>query len=194
MGQKSPCTAPGGVENRVTGGSDVVKDAYYKRVFGRRKNVDQFDSNYYKDDPVLFDLESYPKQENVNPGTVTVEGFGLEAWEFEESHHIREKTVLVDYADPGSIPERKLLRRIHELQQHAGWSRKQYKADLKEFTGNIGLHFARPSDGDDDILVCSSSFAFLNRKDIFVNLGKDVCARPRALPCRFVVEPRYDRR
>ncbi|KAL2844986.1 hypothetical protein BJY01DRAFT_247911 [Aspergillus pseudoustus] len=35
------------------------------------------------EDCVIFDPEAYPVYENVNPGTVTVEGFGLDMWDAE---------------------------------------------------------------------------------------------------------------
>jgi hypothetical protein len=115
----------------------------------RKRNDDKFDFNS-EEGAVLFDVESNPKYENLNPGTVTVEGFGLEAWNFEETHYPKEQTFLVNYSDPGNIPARKLLRRIDELQQGPGkfgWNPERDHADLKEFTGDMGITFICPGCG-----------------------------------------------
>ena len=75
----------------------------------------------------------------MNPGTVTVEGFGMECWSYELSFgKPRESTVFVSYAELPSIPAKKLLRRVDELSRGIrkfGWDPKQEEADLKEFFG-----------------------------------------------------------
>jgi tetratricopeptide (TPR) repeat protein len=137
----------------------------------RKRNDDKFDFNS-EEGAVLFDVESNPKYENLNPGTVTVEGFGLEAWNFEEMHYPKEQTLLVNYSDPGNIPARKLLRRIDELQQgHGkfGWNPERDYADLKEFTGDMGITYTHPSYEYEDRRQFSNLFSFLNRTDIFMN-------------------------
>jgi hypothetical protein len=76
----------------------------------------------------------------VNPGTVTVEGFGRECWDYELNvGKKREETILVSYADLPNVPAKKLLRRIDELRcgtSKFGWNPEQEEADLKEFFGN----------------------------------------------------------
>ena len=84
-------------------------------------------------------MESDPQYENVNPGTVSVEGFGLECWDYEENFgKKREKTILVSSRDMPSILGRQLLRIIHELRRGSdklGWNPEREKANLKEFCG-----------------------------------------------------------
>jgi tetratricopeptide (TPR) repeat protein len=137
----------------------------------RKRNDDNFDFDS-EEGAVLFDVESNPKYENANPGTVTVEGFGLEAWDFEETHYPKEQTVFVNYSDPGDIPARKLLRRIDELQRgpgKLGWNPNRDHADLKEFTGDMGITYSHPSYEYEDRTQFSNLFSFLNRTDIFAN-------------------------
>jgi hypothetical protein len=90
---------------------------------------------------MLFDVESHVHHENLNAGTVTVEGFGLEAWDYEETYHPREISIMVSYGDTPAIPAKKLLRRCRELVtggQKFGWNPKADLRDLKEFTGGMG--------------------------------------------------------
>lgn len=92
------------------------------------------------EDYVLLNVESEPRYENERPGTVTVEGFGFECWDYESLHgKNRSQTIMVSTADLPSVPAGKLLRRINELQhnQHKfGWHTEEEKADLEEFFGN----------------------------------------------------------
>jgi hypothetical protein len=92
------------------------------------------------EDYVLFDVESDPKYENVNPGTVTVEGFGRECWDYEQNFgKKRKETIFVAYPHLPNVTAKKLLRRIDELRRGTskfGWNPKQEEADLKEFFGN----------------------------------------------------------
>jgi hypothetical protein len=72
---------------------------------------------------------------------VTVEGFGLEAWDLEETRNPHENTIFVNYSDHEGITAKKLLRRIDELQHNPGkfgWSPQRDLADLREFTGSMG--------------------------------------------------------
>jgi hypothetical protein len=78
----------------------------------------------------------------VNPGTVTVEGFGMESWDYEENFgKKRENTIFVNCAKLPGVPAKKLLRRLDELRhggQKFGWAPEQEEADLKEFFGDMG--------------------------------------------------------
>ena len=84
-------------------------------------------------------MESELKYENVNPGTVSVEGFGMECWDYEENFgKKREKSIFVSYQELPNVRGRQLLRRIHELQRGGnklGWHPEGEQADLKEFFG-----------------------------------------------------------
>jgi hypothetical protein len=103
---------------------------------------DKFDSKT-EEDSLLLDVECESRYENVNPGTLTVEGFGMECWDYEEHHSDKERdnTVFVDARDLPGIPAKKLLRRIHELQRGGdkfGWNRDKEVADMKELFGITG--------------------------------------------------------
>lgn len=72
------------------------------------------------EDETLFDLESDPTYDGVHPGTITVEGLGLEAWSYEEdfpssrlNQYRTESYFLPRIRD---VPLRALLHRFHELQ------------------------------------------------------------------------------
>lgn len=78
----------------------------------------------------------------MNTGTVTVEGFAMECWEYEEKFgQARDKTIMVSYADMPHVSSKKLLRRVDELARapnNFGWNREQEEADLTEFFGDMG--------------------------------------------------------
>jgi hypothetical protein len=90
-----------------------------RRRYNREHDYETLDSEDY----TLLDPEAEAKYENVNPGTVTVEGFGYECWDFEMLRP-RDKTILVSHSKMPNIPAAKLLRRIDELRRASnrmGW-------------------------------------------------------------------------
>ena len=95
------------------------------------------------EDSVLFDVESNPKYENVNPGTCTLQGFGMEAWDYELTFgKPRDGSIFVSYATMPEVGAKQLIRRLEEFQKGAGskfgWTPKKDKNDLEEFFGNMG--------------------------------------------------------
>jgi len=102
-----------------------------------KKNQQETDDDY-----ILLDVESSARYESSHPGTVTVEGFGMECWDYEAKFgKPREKTILVNCSRMPRIPAKKLLRRLHEFRcgvGNFGWYPTQEEADLREFTGNMG--------------------------------------------------------
>ncbi|KAF1815903.1 hypothetical protein P152DRAFT_479755 [Eremomyces bilateralis CBS 781.70] len=149
---------------------------YKKKRFQPLKSQIDGLRDYQYDDTeesqVLFNIESYPKYESIHPGTVTVEGFGLEAWEFEEEHHPLKKTILVNRSNMPPIKAKTLLRRIDELQNRPpqfGWNPKRDAVDLKDFTGDMGIKYINPAYAVDDWTQFSNLFQLLNRTDIFAN-------------------------
>jgi len=121
------------------------KKKYMKRSYGDK--YEQLDSEDY----VLLDPESHIKFENVNPGTVTVEGYGLECWDFEclkpgmNDNH----TILVNASSLPVLDAKRLLRRINELQTNPGkfgWNSDE-ELDLKQIVGTLGygkISYLRP--------------------------------------------------
>ena len=94
------------------------------------------------DDNILLDVESSARYESIYPGTVTVEGFGMECWDYEEKFgKPRKNTIFVNCSDVPSFPAKKLLRRIDQLRHDNGtfgWNPTQDEEDLREFTGSMG--------------------------------------------------------
>ena len=90
----------------------------------------------------ILDVESSDRYESIHPGTVTVEGFGLECWDYEEEFgEPREDPVFVNYSDIPNLSVKKLLRRIDELRRGVGkfgQNPTKDEADIREFTGNMG--------------------------------------------------------
>ncbi|KAL4922954.1 tetratricopeptide repeat protein [Aspergillus undulatus] len=109
------------------------------------------------DEYPYFHVEGDPRLANENPGTVTVEGFGLEAW-FYELTYGRSKIRLTeieaeenlrtndDAIDP--VPVSKMLRRLHELREEQAdseWNPAVEKAELKDLIGE-DVHAAEGED------------------------------------------------
>jgi len=120
----------------------ISLDIYHKGKYAKKARYDKYDSPT-DEDYILLDVECDPKYENINPGTVTVEGFGLECWEYEQKFgEPHGKTIMTSYAEVPVIPAKKILRRLHELKYggvRLGWDREKDYKDLKEFTGTLGL-------------------------------------------------------
>lgn len=94
-----------------------------------------------EEDSVLFDVESDPKYENVHAGTVTIEGFGLECWDYEEEVGItREHEMVITIKDIPGYSRFQLLRRLDELcpggSQKFGRDADMDEVRLKEFVGD----------------------------------------------------------
>jgi hypothetical protein len=98
--------------------------------------------NHSSEDYILLDVECSARYESIHPGTVTVEGFGMECWDYEESFgKPRSINIFVNGAVMPSLPAKKILRRLDELRRGVGkfgWNPTQDEADLKEFTGSMG--------------------------------------------------------
>ena len=89
---------------------------------------------------VFFDPECVPQFENANPGTVTVEGYGLECWEFEYPK-AKPRTVFISVARLPTLTAGTILRRLDELSKgDRPFCQDQMmdKLDLKEIVGDLG--------------------------------------------------------
>lgn len=60
---------------------------YKKKRFRPKRNNEKDVYDDSEEVLVLFNIESYSKYKNIDPRTVTVEGFRLEAWSFKETRH-----------------------------------------------------------------------------------------------------------
>ncbi|KAJ6286662.1 prion-inhibition and propagation-domain-containing protein [Bipolaris maydis] len=146
-------------------------ELYKRKKFHAKRRERDYDLGT-EDDSVLFSVESNSEYENVNPGTVTVKGFALDAWDYEDTNYPRESTVFTNASDPGSITAKQLLRRIDELQKGAGklgWNREIDLMDMREFTGSMGITYYDPSYEFQLSSQLSNLYSMLNRSDIFVN-------------------------
>jgi hypothetical protein len=114
---------------------------YKKKKYMRRSHGDNYES-LDSEDYALLDPESHIKFENANPGTVTVEGYGLECWEFEISKPgpNDHATIFVNNSRLPALGAKRLLRRIDELQTNPskfGWNNDE-ELDLKQIVGTLG--------------------------------------------------------
>lgn len=97
---------------------------------------------YTTQDYVQLGFESSARYESIHPGTVMVEGFGMECWDYEEKFgKPRSNPILVDDSDMPSFPAKKLLRRLDQLRRGVekfGLNPTQDEEDLRELTGSMG--------------------------------------------------------
>ena len=121
-----------------------------------------------------IDAECNPRYENVNPGTVNLEGFGAECWDYEEHYGSRQGIPYGVNLCPLSIPRtEQLLRRLDELRRNepkVGVDPDQDERDLQEFVGDqamASMTIAEDPDvfGKDKPLVLL--YGILNRNDFF---------------------------
>ena len=148
---------------------------------------------------MLFDIESDPKYENTNPGTITVEGFAMECWDYEENSRREGKFIRVNDAKIPNIPARKLLRRIDELRRsnpRLRWDTWREDDDLQEFVENMGYSryvntsLWRSSDCASSIqqnpsagnhsggLLLGDICSLLNRRDVFADFTSNSSIAP----------------
>jgi hypothetical protein len=114
-------------------------EMYRKKKYMKKRTRDNYDVTD-SEDYVLLDPEAHAKWENVNPGTVTVEGFGFECWDFEMTKP-REHTIMVSGAKMPNVTAMRLLRRLDELRKgpgKLGWNPDEDELDIKELVGTLG--------------------------------------------------------
>ncbi|KIH89918.1 hypothetical protein SPBR_00098 [Sporothrix brasiliensis 5110] len=142
--------------------SSAVHDAFksYKKTKFMKKARREYET-FDDEDYILFDTESHSNYENIQPGTVTVEGYGLECWDFEKTR-VRE-TILVSYAQLPVLSASTILRRLHEVQENRskfGWNPTEEELNLKDV---VGRSVNRDIIGD--------LYSLLNRDDIFADFN-----------------------
>ncbi|KAK1828634.1 small glutamine-rich tetratricopeptide repeat-containing protein 2 [Podospora conica] len=153
--------------------SHIAFEMFKKKKYISRRGRTDYDAED-AEDHLLFDPESYARYENVNPGTVTVEGFGIERWDYEESKP-GEMSILVNHADLPVLKARRLLRRLHEIQSKVGkfgWSPAVEELNLKEFIGEAGLYGNKDYAHDRSRRI-EDLYSLLNRTDIFFHFTKE---------------------
>ncbi|KAK0749074.1 prion-inhibition and propagation-domain-containing protein [Schizothecium vesticola] len=156
------------------GMSHVAFEIFKKQKYISKRGRGEYDLSD-SEDYVLFDPESHAKYENVNPGTVTVEGFGLECWDYEESKP-REHSIMVNHSDLPVLKARRLLRRLNEIQSKSGkfgWSPTTEELNLKEFVGGLGITYYDQKYAQDRNRWIGDLYSVLNRTDIFCNFTKE---------------------
>lgn len=88
---------------------------------------------------VLVSVEWDPQYENVNPGTVTVEGFGMECWDHEHNHGKPRNRAGIAYG--GALPSvnvPQLLRRHDEVRKGSQQLGKNQKLDYDKLVAMLG--------------------------------------------------------
>lgn len=111
---------------------------------------------------MLFEVESHPKYENVNPG---IEGFGLEACDLGSALCPREPVTLDYDRTIEPTTQGRVARKLDELQRNTrefSWDSAKDRADLADF---IDL-----KDGGGKGLQMSRLCCFLNSPDQFFEL------------------------
>ncbi|KAK3614095.1 hypothetical protein LTR56_027486, partial [Elasticomyces elasticus] len=154
------------------------KKKYLKR---RRKHAyAAYDENCR--DSVMFDPESSPQYANLNPGTVTVEGFALECWEYEDLFGSpRDRTNLVSTSKV-NISAQRLLRRLDELQRETGnfsWTREEDYLNLRDVLQSSTL-WVDPSRARNPTSQITDLFKMLNRSDISTDFIVTAAISPAA--------------
>lgn len=148
-----------------------IPELYKKKKYMRKRRTSEYES-LDSEDYILLDPECHANLENVNPGTVSVEGFGIECWDFEETKP-RSLDVLVSYADLPVVRASTLLRRLDEIQRYPGkfgWDPVKEELDLKEFAGSLGVYsYDQKSDREPWRWVVGDLYTVLNRSDTFAN-------------------------
>ncbi|KAL3482042.1 hypothetical protein BJX99DRAFT_243378 [Aspergillus californicus] len=123
------------------------------------------------EDALLFDPEIYPEYTHLHPGTVTLDGYALDCWEWEVLYgrsNTLERLLVPTHSIPG-LKAAQLLRRVAELQsmtrvQDLGWDSIRDEADLIEIMGQGAVEGNVESTTS---LLCG----ILNRRDLFINLA-----------------------
>ncbi|KAJ0422347.1 hypothetical protein BJY00DRAFT_311068 [Aspergillus carlsbadensis] len=150
-----------------------VEHASFEPYLKRKYMQSLPDTNWaFRDDEdsTLLDVECYTYYESrACPGTVTLEGFGLECWEAIESQTI---DVPVSDVPLPIIPLSKLLRRVDELRSGAvelGQDPDKDLCDLLEMLGDDGIrpYTARRAPGV--TLNIPDLYEHLNRRDIMAD-------------------------
>jgi hypothetical protein len=124
-------------------------ESYHIKKFCKKSSRARrsWESEDYEDptdeDYVYIDPEARPSYHAIVPGTVTVEGYGYELWDYNILVKKKEsQQIMVNAAKLPSLPARKLLRRIEELRtvdrENFHWVRERAHKDLEEFAGKIG--------------------------------------------------------
>jgi hypothetical protein len=114
---------------------------YFRKKFGP-----QYYEKYPIDsdeDAVFFDAESHCQYHHVHPGTITVQGYAIEAWEQEAFLNPRFNRYDI-MTSPDNIPSfkfRAILRRLHDMQtreKQLGYNQEREFEELAEFAGAKG--------------------------------------------------------
>jgi hypothetical protein len=111
-------------------------ESYWKKKYMKALPADTHWAFRDDEDSTLLDVECYTYYESEScPGTVTLEGFGLECWDAIESHTI---SVPVSYAPLPTIPMPKLLRRVDELRKGDSELGRDSEKDLRDLSEMLG--------------------------------------------------------
>ncbi|KAL2782763.1 hypothetical protein BJX66DRAFT_345547 [Aspergillus keveii] len=146
-------------------------ESYWKKKFMKALPADTHWAFRDDEDSTLLDVECYTYYESqLCPGTITLEGFGLECWDAIDSHTI---SVPVSYVRLPTIPMAKLLRRVDELRREdveLGQDPEKDLWDLGEMLGDEGIQPYTARRAPEVTLNIPDLYEQLNRRDIMADL------------------------
>ncbi|KIM22049.1 hypothetical protein M408DRAFT_29056 [Serendipita vermifera MAFF 305830] len=145
---------------------------YRRKKFIKNNRNDDYDIRD-DEDHVLLDIEADRKYHNVRPGTITVEGFGLEMWDYDAKFgKPRDERILVNTTYLPGIPAKKILRRIDELKSPGtlGWNSTRDMEDIREFT-HKGFGATYDVSYQERWGLFSDFYMMLNRSDLFLSFA-----------------------
>lgn len=142
--------------------------------YHKPKYIPGKDSN---ENNVLLFVESNPDYENNNTGTVTLEGFALECWEYAKLFGpvIRTTTTVVTGSAPVIGLER-LLRRLHELKNPGllGSDTTKIRLELQDFLCLMSWRVMSRGRERDEIEDIRDLYNTLNREDLVVDFIRHI--------------------
>lgn len=114
------------------------EEMYKKKRYTKRSSVQTLLPTVTAEDHVLLNPEAEPDFENIHPGTITIEGFRIECWDFEnmKPKNIR---IFVNNSKLPEVPASKLLRRVDMIHKYGvfGEDPDDEELNLKEMIGSL---------------------------------------------------------
>ncbi|KAM3425655.1 hypothetical protein BST61_g7600 [Cercospora zeina] len=175
-----------------TKSSHAAFDSYHKKKFVHKAKKSTTYRDEDEDDDVFFDPEASPKYESVNPGTVTIEGFALEVWDYEELYGIKRQSTFFVSTSMMQITVDRILRRVDELRtepSRLGRNPREDHLDLHDFLQST-TRWVDPAQAMDPANELSELYASLNRDDLFVDFLSQaaifICTMDGEQACNFL--------
>ena len=84
---------------------------------------------------MFIDIEAQPKYDNVNPGTITIEGWAMECWDYQIEQTNPSRSFISNRSELPQITGKQLLRRLYELspRNNYPWSQQRDEEVMEQF-------------------------------------------------------------